>query len=369
MRYQAALRTDIAAYHNAFRCDCNAPNRLLTLTALFLGSSEKNLHYRSNKSATLVFNLPIWTSSLAGGTRNFDLRANRKLMWILFTLLAAFMQAWRNAFQKQLSIDVNVLGTTLARFIYASPLAAGYLWVLYGEPSAPLPQLNAVFSCYVIGAALMQILATALMVVLFKQQNYAIGVGLAKSEAIFAAVLGVLFFASPLTALGWLGVFVGSIAVFLLSGLRSFSSLSWSTVLIGAASGLAFALTSLWVREASLALGLPFPYGAAWVLLFVISLQTLLLLGYLALRDRATLVALWQRPRLTLLTSITSCIGSLGWFTAMSLETVPLVKTLGQVEVLFTLFISAFFFKEKLKKYDYLGLGLIVLAALLVMWA
>lgn len=290
-------------------------------------------------------------------------------MWILFTLLAAFMQAWRNAFQKQLSVDVNVMGVTLARFIYASPLAALYLWVLYRDPSAQLPQFSSSFVFYVVAAALMQILATALMVVLFKQKNYAIGVGLAKSEAIFAAVLGVLFFASTLTPLGWLGVLVGGVAVFLLSGLSSFKTISWPTVLIGSASGLAFALTSLWVREASLALGLPFPYGAAWVLLFVISLQTIILLLYLALRDSATLVALWRRPRLTILTSVTSCIGSLGWFTAMSLEIVPLVKTLGQVEVLFTLLISAFFFKEKLKKQDYLGLGLIVIAALLVMWA
>jgi len=290
-------------------------------------------------------------------------------MWILFTLLAAFMQAWRNAFQKQLSAEVNVLGVTLARFLYASPLAACYLWLLYRDPLAPSAQLNGHFAFYVVAAALMQIVATALMVVLFKQRNYAIGVGLAKSEAIFAAVLGVLFFASSLTPLGWLGVLVGSVAVFLLSGLSSFKAISWPTVLVGSASGLAFALTSLWVREASLALGLPFPYGAAWVLLFVISLQTLILLGYLLLRDSTTLIALWQRPRLTLLTSVTSCIGSLGWFTAMSLEIVPLVKTLGQVEVLFTLLISVFFFKEKLKKQDYLGLGLIVLAAILVMWA
>ncbi|MBU1438263.1 MAG: DMT family transporter [Gammaproteobacteria bacterium] len=290
-------------------------------------------------------------------------------MWILFTLLAAFMQAWRNAFQKQLSVDVNVLGVTLARFIYASPLAAIYLWILYREPSAQMPQFSSHFVFFVVAAALMQILATALMVVLFKQKNYAIGVGLAKSEAIFAAVLGVLFFASHLTPLGWLGVLVGGIAVFLLSGLSSFKTISWPTVLIGSASGLAFALTSLWVREASLALGLPFPYGAAWVLLFVISLQTIILLVYLTLRDRASLIALWQRPRLTVLTSVTSCIGSLGWFTAMSLEIVPLVKTLGQVEVLFTLLISAFFFKETLKKQDYLGLALIVVAALLVMWA
>lgn len=290
-------------------------------------------------------------------------------MWILFTLLAAFMQAWRNAFQKQLSVDVNVLGVTLARFIYASPLAALYLWLLYRSPDALIPAFHGNFVFYVVAASLMQILATALMVVLFKQKNYAIGVGLAKSEAIFAAVLGVLFFSSALTPLGWLGVLLGSIAVFLLSGLTSIKTISWSTVLIGGASGLAFALTSLWVREASLALGLPFPYGAAWVLLFVISLQTLILLCYLALRDAQTLSALWSKPKLTLLTSVSSCIGSLGWFTAMSLETVPLVKTLGQVEVLFTLMISAWFFNEKLKQQHYLGLGLIVVAAILVMWA
>jgi len=290
-------------------------------------------------------------------------------MWILFTLLAASMQAVRNACQKELSKEVSVLGVTLARFIYASPLAAVYLLALYQYQAAALPVFSGSFAGYVLAASVMQILATALRVVLFKQKNYAIGVGLAKSEAIFAAVLGVLFFASVLSPLGWLGVGVGAIAVFLLSGVRNLTELPLQTVAIGAASGAAFALTSLWIREASLALGLPFPYGAAWVLLFVISCQTLLLLGYLLIRDRAVLVALWQRPRLTLLTSFFSCIGSLGWFTAMSLESVPLVKTLGQVEVLFTLLISVFWFKEKLKRTDLLGLALVVIAAVLVMWA
>ncbi len=70
-----------------------------------------------------------------------------------------------------------------------------------------------------------------------------------------------------------------------------------------------------------------------------------------------------------MLTSFFSCVGSLGWFTAMSLESVPLVKTLGQVEVLFTLLISVFWFKEKLKRTDLLGLALVVVAAVLVMWA
>ncbi|GAA3543737.1 multidrug transporter [Zobellella aerophila] len=291
------------------------------------------------------------------------------MLWIPFTLMAAFMQAWRNAFQKQLSKEVKSTGVTLARFIWAGPLAGVYLWGLYQWQPTELPRFSPVFGGYILAAALAQILATNLMVKLFQLKNFAIGVGLAKSEAILAAALGVVFFAAPLTPLGWLGVLLGGVAVFLLSGVTKVRGLSWQTLALGLGSGLAFALTSLWVREASLELGLPVPYGAGWVLLLVISLQTLLLTGWLWLKDRVTLRALLARPRLTLLISGCSCLGSIGWFTAMSLETVAMVKTLGQVEVLFTLLISAFFFKEVLARNDQLGLALIVIAALCVMWS
>ncbi len=278
------------------------------------------------------------------------------------------MQAWRNAFQKQLSKEVSVAGVTLARFIWASPLALLYLLGLYHWQPVDIPDFSGHFSVFVIAAALAQIVATALMVKLFKLRNYAIGAGLAKSEAILAAILGVAFFSESLSLLGWLGVLLGAIAVLLLSG-ASLRQLSWQVLLLGLASGGCFALTSLWVRQASLVLDLPFPHGAAWVLLLVIVLQTLLLSLYLLLRERATLVALWRRPGLTLAVSVCSCVGSIGWFTAMSLESVALVKTLGQVEVLFMLLISAFVFKEKLLKTDHTGMALIVLAAIAVMWA
>lgn len=291
------------------------------------------------------------------------------MLWIPFTLMAAFMQAWRNAFQKQLSKEVKSAGVTLARFIWAGPLAGVYLWGLYQWQPADLPRFSLAFGGYILAASLAQILATNLMVKLFQLKNFAIGVGLAKSEAILAAALGVVFFAAPLNALGWLGVLLGAVAVFLLSGIRTMRTLSWRTLVLGLGSGLAFALTSLWVREASLELGLPFPYGAAWVLLLVISLQTLLLTAWLGLTDRATLQAVLARPGLTLRISGCSCLGSIGWFTAMSLETVAVVKTLGQVEVLFTLLISTFFFKETLARNDQLGLALIVIAALCVMWS
>jgi drug/metabolite transporter (DMT)-like permease len=290
------------------------------------------------------------------------------VLWIPFTLLAAFMQAWRNALQNQLSQQVSTAGVTLARFIWASPIAALYLWGLYQYTPAQLPTFSPSFAGFVVAAAFAQILATALMVKLFKLRNYAIGAGLAKSEAILAAILGVAFFSESLSLIGWAGVALGAIAVFLLSGAK-LRQLSVPVLLLGLSSGLAFALTSLWVRQASLVLGTPFPHGAAWVLLLVILLQTTILLLWLILTQRSTLTALWQRPQLTLLISFCSCIGSIGWFTAMSLESVALVKTLGQVEVLFMLLISAFVLKEQLQRTDHWGLVFIVLAALAVMWA
>ncbi|WP_417615003.1 DMT family transporter [Oceanisphaera sp.] len=293
------------------------------------------------------------------------------MLWIPFTLFAAFMQAWRNAFQKQLSQHLGATSVTLARFILAGPIAALYLWLLYRwQPDQPLPHFSVLFAAYVVGAALCQIVATALIVRLFQLRNYAVGVGLAKSEAIWAAMLGAGFFGSQLSPLGWLGVLVGGIAVGLLSGLRRVSGfVSPKTLLLGVGSGLSFALTSLWVREASLLLELAVPFSAAWVLLLVIGLQTLLLVGWLAWRDVPSLTGLLQRPKLTALVSLSSCLGSIGWFTAMSLESVALVKTLGQIEVLFTLLISAYYFKTRLARQDHWGLALIVIAAICVMWA
>lgn len=290
------------------------------------------------------------------------------MTWIFFTFLAAFMQSWRNAFQSRLAGDVKTAGVTLARFIWASPLAALYLITLYHIEPVELPSFSHTFIGFIVGAAVMQILATALMVKLFKFNNYAVGAGLAKSEALVAAVLGMLFFGTHLNVLGWIGVLLGGIGVFMLSAQGGFRQLSLPTILLGLGSGSAFALTSLWVREASLALGLPFPHSAAWVLLLVISLQTLLLVGYLFARDINTLKALWSKPELTLLTSISSCIGSMGWFSAMSLQAVPYVKTLGQVEIFFTMLISIFWLRQRVRIKDGLGLILVALAAVLVMW-
>ncbi len=293
------------------------------------------------------------------------------MSWILFTLMAAFMQAWRNAFQKQLSSTVDVWGVTLARFLFGFPLAFAYIeWLYHVQPVTSSVHFTPKYWMYILIAGVSQILATVLMVQLFKQKNFAIGVGLAKSEAILAAIIGVVFLSDHLSFLAWIGVLIGGYAVFLLSKGNQVTGLSSKTLMIGIGSGLSFAITSLLVREASLELNnLPFMHRASWVLVSVIGFQCITMLLYLSLFSRKTLVAMWQRIGLTLKVSICSFMASLGWFTAMSMVSVPVVKTLGQIEILFSLLISAYFFKEKLARAEHWGLALVVIAAMLVIWA
>ena len=291
------------------------------------------------------------------------------MSWILFTLGAVVMQTVRNALQSKLSGAVNTSGVTLSRFILAPPIALVYLLILYSSSASQAPEFSGTFIAVILCASLLQIAATSLMVILFKQKNFAIGAGLAKSEALVAGVVGMLFFGSYLTPLGWAGIVIGAIAVFVLSSGNRLHGISVKTMVIGLACGTCFALTSLLVREASHMLNVQHTMAAAWVLLWVLCVQTISLSGYIALTKPFVFRQLTNAKKQVLAISTVSCLGSICWFTAMALQHVALVKTLGQLEVLLTLVLSHYWLKNAVTKREIAGLLLIGLAAIFVMWA
>nr|WP_321824735.1 DMT family transporter [Alteromonas macleodii] len=291
------------------------------------------------------------------------------MSWILFTLGAVVMQTVRNALQSKLSGAVNTSGVTLSRFILAPPIALVYLLILYSSSAGQVPEFSGSFIAVILCASLLQIAATSLMVILFKQKNFAIGAGLAKSEALVAGVVGMLFFGSYLTPLGWAGIVIGAIAVFVLSSGNRLHGISVKTMVIGLACGTCFALTSLLVREASHMLNVQHTVAAAWVLLWVLCVQTISLSGYIALTKPFVFRQLTNAKKQVLAISTVSCLGSICWFTAMALQHVALVKTLGQLEVLLTLVLSHYWLKNTVTKREIAGLLLIGLAAIFVMWA
>ena len=291
------------------------------------------------------------------------------MSWVFFTLSAVVLQTFRNALQSKLSANMSTSGVTLARFLFAPPIALTYLLLLYFFSDQDIPEFSLKFVFLVLLASVMQISATSFMVILFKQKNFSVGAGLAKSEALVAGVLGTVFFGSQLSLFGWIGILVGATAIFVLSGGGRKGQLSLKTVIIGLACGTCFALTSLFVREASHLLNVPFPHSAAWVLVWVLCIQTTLLVSYIAVKNRSTFIALKNNAKMTLATSIISCFGTICWFSAVSLHHVAYVKTLGQVEVLLTMLVATFWLKNKVQKHEIIGLLLIAAAAILVMWA
>lgn len=315
------------------------------------------------------------------------------MSWVLFTLGAVFLQTGRNALQSKLSAHVDTMGVTLSRFLFAPPIALAYLLVhsyfvshnnaTRGDITSAvtasaggfvLPEFSFQFIALVVLAAILQIAATSFMVMLFKQRNFAIGAGLAKSEALVAAILGSLFFGSDLSIVGWLGILLGGVAIFILSTGKTLKSsvsngINPKTLAIGLASGGCFALTSLFVRDAVHTLPIPLTQGAAWVLLWVLGIQAVGLSGYIALTKPIVFRQLAHHGRAVLLISAISCLGSVCWFTAMALQHVAYVKTLGQVEVLLTLLLAHFWLHDKVTKREIVGLLLIGIAATMVMWA
>lgn len=293
-------------------------------------------------------------------------------LWLYFTLLAALMQAIRTAGQKQLTQHLNAMATTGVRYIYALPFAWLYLWWVLDYRTLAMPPLNTQFLQYALIACVMQIIGTVCLVAAFKYRNFAVATSLAKTEAIQVAVVGALLFSASLSFLGWTSVLIGVVGVLLVSKVK----FTYKDVFqnpgagFGLASGLALAITTLLIRQSSLALNSDLLLSAAVTLVFMITVQSLISFIYLYCQDKGQFVAMFRQWRLCLFVGITSVIGSIGWFSAASLQNAAYVKALGQVEFFITLFITYRLFKEKISVIEYLGMLLIIVSVLiLLLWA
>lgn len=297
-------------------------------------------------------------------------------IWIYFTLLAATMQAVRTAGQKQLSVKLNSMATTGVRYFFALPFAWAYLWWMLDVKQLQVPALNNAFLQYALIACVMQIWGTACLVAAFRYRNFAVATSLAKTEAIQVAIVGALVFGATLSGLGWFSVVVGVVGVFLVSkvkfNLRAILSDSQGLIGMGygLAAGLGLAITTLLIRQSSLALNTDLMVSAAVTLVFMITVQSVISLIYIYLQDKSQLPLMFKHWRLCLFVGITSVLGSIGWFTAASFQNAAYVKALGQVEFFITLALTYRVFKETITLKEYLGMFLIVLSVvILLLWA
>ncbi|MEE8287722.1 MAG: EamA family transporter, partial [Gammaproteobacteria bacterium] len=80
---------------------------------------------------------------------------------------------------------------------------------------------------------------------------------------------------------------------------------------------------------------------------------------YVAVRSPAQFATMARQWRISTFVGLTSALGSIGWFTAMTVERAAYVKALGQVEFLFALAISTLFFRERTTRVELMGMTLV----------
>ena len=135
----------------------------------------------------------------------------------------------------------------------------------------------------------------------------------------------------------------------------------------GILSGFGLAAASVFIRAAALELiENGFLLNAGFVL--VEAFQVLLFSIYFIFRDRGEINNLFRQWKPGLLVGLFSALGSVGWFSAMTLERVAYVKTVSQLEVVLSILVSYWVFKERLRTYEFLGMALVVSAIFVLLF-
>lgn len=295
-------------------------------------------------------------------------------LWIPVTIWAAFAQTLRNAAQRSLTEALGTLGATLVRFLYGLPFAALWLWLVHAAGGLEIPAPTLRFGAWVVIGAVAQIVATALLLRVMAERNFALGVAYSKTEIIQVAVFGLVFIGDPVSAVAAIAIVLGTLGVLLLSPAdkaRPWRALlaGWTsrTALIGLGSGAAFALSAVGYRGAALALdGAPFLVAAAFTLLVAQTIQTVLLGGWLAVRSPAVIGRVFRAWRPSLFAGFMGAAASAGWFTAMAIEPVAHVRTLGLVELVFSAIVSRRFFRERMTRREWAGMLLLVAGVVII---
>ena len=264
---------------------------------------------------------------------------------------------------------MSPLAATLVRYLFGLPFALVYLAVFWSVADQCPHTLDLTFALKILIGGVLQILSTILMIRLFMMRNFAVGSGYVRCEILMTAIIGAIFFADAVSALGWLAITLSALGLVIVSIAKTGTqgSLWNNSAALGLSAGLGFSLTSLLIRSASLSLGVEPMLAAAVTLVSMVGLQTVICVVWVWLRDAGEFVSILRRWRLSLFVGVTSIVGSAAWFTAFTLERAAYVKTLGQIELMITVLISILFFKEVPNRKEFYGMTILVVGVLLLL--
>lgn len=302
-------------------------------------------------------------------------------LWIPITIAAAFVQNIRSGLQRHLRMRMGTAGATFVRFGFGLPVALALLAIVLVATDEQLPSANMAFAIWVSVGAFAQILAQLLLVIMFTRRSFAAGSAYSRTEPVQAVIFGLIFLSDRAAPAVLAAIAISVAGVIMLTLARPadvgsarrrslLGTLFSPTALIGLASGTLFGLAAVSFRAASLALEGPnFLVQAGMTLCVAITAQTLALLAWMMLRDRAEMRRVIDAWRIGALTGLAGAIASFGWFSAMTLQQAGAVKALAQIEMLFAYATTVFIFREHINRAEIIGCALIAAGVVVIVLA
>ena len=298
-------------------------------------------------------------------------------LWVVFTVIAAFMQTLRNAMQRELTGKLGTVGATHVRFLFGFPFVIVFLLGVMLATGASLPRPGPLFWPWAILGAFAQVAATALMLAAMGERSFVVTIAYIKTEPIQVAVFGLLFLGDTLTVPMMTAIIVATSGVVIMStkiprkrGREGWGLGGIRPTLIGLASGGMFALSAIGFRGAILDLALPnYVMAATSTLAVGIAMQAVVLSVYLALSSPAVLFAIFRAWKPSLSAGLAGAVASQFWFLAFALATAASVRTLALIEVLFAQLVARIAFGQRTSAREALGMLLVVGGVALLLWA
>lgn len=291
-------------------------------------------------------------------------------MWIAITLVAAGLQTARTALQHRLRSLLSVSGAGFVRYLYGAPLSTAAVLVA-ASAGVALPHVEPRFWPVIAGGGIAQILGTVFLIRAFDARDFAVGTVFAKTEVVQVALFSLVLLGEPLRLGGWLGAVVCTVGVALLAsrgGRVSWRSVREPAAVYGLLAGALFGLAAIAIRGATKALSDTGTVMRALVTLAVMNtIQTAVHGAYLLVRERDQLRLSVVHWRSSSVVGVLSVCGSAGWALALALENAAKVRTLGQVELLFTFAVARWWLHDRHSRAELYASVMVVAGVLLVL--
>ena len=293
--------------------------------------------------------------------------------WIIVTIFGAFFQNLRSSLQKKLNKDLSTVASTYVRFVFALPFASLLFFIYFKNFEIVIEILSQTnFLYYVILASVFQIIFTFVLLYLFKYSNFVVGTSLSKTEVIQVAIFEYLILKDKLNILGISGIIIATLGVIIMTikDLKLFFNNFFSkTTLIGLTSGLFLGLSVVYFRAAALSLiNFSSNFEKALSTLFIgLVIQTSIITVYLLIFEKSEFKKLYNNKFESCLAGLAGFMATLSWFYAFTLIQASFIRAFGQIEIFFSYLSSKYFFKEKLKFSEIIGIIIFVCGVLLML--